>query len=135
MNAEKPDDAEQAPAPHIDAPSFPRESYDEELTRLAMWVDGYLVRVWVHSITTARPWCQQWREHRDAVSTLYALWLAWQELIETPIAGSSGPSAWIHTHLRPAMELLRAPHGPFAACMRGQSRNEHNLPTSALPHP
>ncbi|GAB3214266.1 hypothetical protein GCM10027294_53240 [Marinactinospora endophytica] len=124
---------QEAVAPHVDAPSFPRQAYEEEVARLGMWVDGYLVRVWVHSVTSTRPWCAHWREHRDAVSVLHALWLSWQEMIETSQAGSVGPSLWIHTHLRPTLDFLRSAQGPFAACMRGPNRNEHRLPISALP--
>ncbi|MFC7331421.1 DUF4913 domain-containing protein [Marinactinospora rubrisoli] len=124
---------EEKPAPHIDAPNFDRSSYEEEVNRLAMWVDGFLVPNFVYDPSQARPWCQQWRAHRDAVSVLFALWLAWQELIDTERSGSAGPSTWFNAHLRPHMEYLRSPTGPFASCMRGTSRNEHRLPISAQP--
>ncbi|MEY9210585.1 DUF4913 domain-containing protein (plasmid) [Thermobifida halotolerans] len=115
---------------HLDSPAFPRHqagAEQAELAKLRTWVDGYVVPTWVYEPSSDRPWCLQWDRHPDAVSVLHAAYRAYQELMDTEIAGLASPSTWIHQHLLPTLAYLRSPDGPFSRCVRG-SRIEHELP-------
>lgn len=128
--------AEAAPEPqaqfqHFDSPAFPRNlpgAEAEEMSKLVLWVSGYLVPTWVYEASTDKPWCLQWQKHPDAVSILHAVYRAYQELIDTEQAGLASPSTWIHHHLLPTLAELRKPDGPFSRCVRGPRQIEHELP-------
>ncbi|MEV5485597.1 MULTISPECIES: DUF4913 domain-containing protein [Streptomyces] len=102
------------------------KAYAEELAALTSWVHHLLLPVYGREITTSRPWCQQWREHPEAVARLHALWLAWQHLTDVE-AGLTGPSTWHRDHLDPALLQLRTPDGPFGACTTSPARPNHRL--------
>ncbi|QBI55922.1 DUF4913 domain-containing protein [Streptomonospora litoralis] len=101
-----------------------RDAYKTELAALVTWVDDFLVPVYVGSGEDSRtaqgggaaPWCPMWWEHHEAVGRLHALRLAYEELADTRTSGPSGPGVWHRDHLDPALERLRSPAGPFAAC-------------------
>ncbi|QKW32440.1 DUF4913 domain-containing protein (plasmid) [Nocardiopsis flavescens] len=119
---------------HLDSPHFPDSAAAEqtEIDKLRSWVSDYLVPVWVHSVSAEQPWCTSWQEHDDALSSLHALYRAWQGLINTEgDAGLVGPSNWIVHHLGPIMARLRDPRGPFRRCVRGTTKIEHHLPEPA----
>ncbi|NDU76252.1 DUF4913 domain-containing protein, partial [Actinomadura sp. DSM 109109] len=98
-----------------------------ELETLATWVNGLLVPVYVNQVSPLRPWCSRWWEHPEAIARLHALWLAWQSLTDAPSCGHTGPGDWHRDHLNPALARLRAPDGPFAACMVDPERPSHTL--------
>ncbi|MZD08307.1 DUF4913 domain-containing protein, partial [Streptomyces sp. SID5785] len=100
------------------------KAYEEELAALANWVHHLLMPVYGREVSTSRPWCQQWKEHSEAVARLHALWLAWQQLTDIE-AGLTGPSTWHRDHLDPALLHLRAPDGPFGACTTSSARTNH----------
>ncbi|MFI0722088.1 DUF4913 domain-containing protein [Streptomyces sp. NPDC021224] len=102
------------------------EAYEAELAALRNWVHGVLLPNYGREVSTARPWCEQWHEHPEAVARLHALWLAWRELTGAA-AGLTGPSVWHRDHLDIAMLQLRAPDGPFAACTTDARRPNHRL--------
>lgn len=105
------------------------ESFGTELAALREWVCRVILPVYGQEISSARPWCNQWQEHREAVARLHALWLAWKQLTG-PEGGLTGPSVWHRDHLDPALLRLRASDGPFAACTTSADRPRHRvLPT------
>lgn len=108
------------------------EAYRTELAALTTWVHHLLLPVYGREITTARPWCQQWQEHPEAVARLHALWLAWQQFTDIG-AGPSGPSVWHRDHLDPTLLQLRSADGPFGACTTSPARPHHRL--LATPEP
>lgn len=109
-------------------------AYDAELAGLRNWVNHLFLPVYGREISTARPWCDQWDEHLEAVARLHALWLAWQQLTDAK-AGLTGPSTWHRDHLDPALVHLRAPDGPFAACTTSPTRPNHRLLATPAPAP
>ncbi|MER6998224.1 DUF4913 domain-containing protein [Streptomyces sp. NPDC000410] len=112
--------------------AFDGTAYAEELAALTRWVHDLLLPVYGREITTGRPWCQQWREHPEAVARLHALWLAWQQLTDAE-AGLTGPSTWHRDHLDPTLLQLRTPDGPFGACTTSPTRPNHRLLASPEP--
>ena len=108
------------------------EAYDVELAALSDWVNYLFLPVYGREISTIRPWCTQWHEHPEAVARLHALWLAWQQLTDAE-AGLSGPSTWHRDHLDQALEHLRAPDGPFAACTTSTTRPNHRVLATPAP--
>jgi hypothetical protein len=108
------------------------EAYAVELAALSDWVNYLFLPVYGREITTTRPWCAQWHEHPEAVARLHALWLAWQQLTDAE-AGLSGPSTWHRDHLDQALEHLRAPDGPFAACTTSTTRPNHRVLATPAP--
>jgi len=107
------------------------ETYDKELALLAQWVQYVLVEQYLTEVSSNAPWCPRWWEHPQAVARLHALWLAWQELTTPEAGGYTGPSVWHRDHLDQCIAQLRAPDGPFAACMTKPDRVQHTL----LPQP
>lgn len=115
---------------HLDSAAFPRNqpgARETEVTKLRLWMEQYLVPTWIYEASSDRPWCNQWHRHPDAVSVLHAVYLAWLELLDADRSGLAAPSTWIHQHLRPALDYLRAPTGPFSLCIRG-TEIRHELP-------
>lgn len=107
--------------------------YDQELAALSVWVEYVLAPVYLLEVSTTAPWCERWWDHPSAVARLHALWLAWQELTTPEAGGYTGPSIWSRDHLRPTMDELRHPNGPFAACTTNPSRPQHaHLPQPAV---
>jgi Domain of unknown function (DUF4913) len=102
------------------------EEYENELDALSDWVDDFLLEVYGREVSTAAPWCERWQDHLEAVGRLHALWMAYQQHIE-PDAGPAGPAVWHRDHLDHTMAVLRAPNGPFAACMTDPERPSHRL--------
>ncbi|SOD67450.1 protein of unknown function [Streptomyces zhaozhouensis] len=102
------------------------EEYDQELAALAIWVEYVLAPAFLNEISSSAPWCERWWEHLPAVARLHALWLAWQELTTPEAGGYTGPSVWARDHLRPTMDELRSPTGPFAACATKPGSANHS---------
>ncbi len=102
------------------------DAYAEELAALTRWVDEVLLPVYGREVSTQAPWCPWWAEHPEAVARLHGLWLAWQQHI-APEAGLSGPAVWHRDHLDHVWAQLRAPNGPFSACMTSPKRPAHRL--------
>ena len=102
------------------------DAYAAELAALSDWVDHLFLPVYGREISTARPWCEQWREHPEAVARLHALWLAWQQLTDAE-ASLCGPSVWHRDHLDHALAQLRSPDGPFAPCTTSAARPNHRM--------
>lgn len=84
-----------------------------------------LVPTYLGEISSSATWCASWWDHPAAVARLHALWLAWQQLTDPETCGLTGPSVWHRDHLDPAVSHLRAPDGPFAACMTDPDRPQH----------
>ncbi|MFE7216333.1 DUF4913 domain-containing protein [Streptomyces sp. NPDC057611] len=110
------------------------EAYAVELAALSDWVNYLFLPVYGREISTARPWCDRWHEHPEAVARLHGLWLAWQQLTAAE-AGLSGPSTWHRDHLDQALVHLRAPDGPFAACTTSPTRPNHRVLATPAPEP
>jgi hypothetical protein len=102
------------------------EEFENELDALSDWVEDFLLEVYGREVSTAAPWCERWQEHREAVARLHALWMAYQQHIE-PEAGPSGPAVWHRDFLDHTMTAVRAPNGPFAACMTNPERPTHRI--------
>ncbi|WP_225848237.1 DUF4913 domain-containing protein [Streptomyces sp. HPF1205] len=115
-------------------PTMEGQPYATELAALTDWVNHLLLPVYGREISPARPWCERWHEHPEAVARLHALWLAWRHLT-TSEAGLTGPSTWHRDHLDHALLQLRAPDGPFAACTTNPDRTSHRLLPSPAPGP
>ncbi|MCX5199692.1 DUF4913 domain-containing protein [Streptomyces sp. NBC_00249] len=113
------------------------EKYAAELAALDGWVTNLLVPTYLGEVSSSATWCACWWEHPPAVARLHALWLSWQELTDPETCGRTGPSVWHRDHLDPAMAQLRAPDGPFAACMTSPDRLQHDVlpvpPVAPLP--
>jgi Domain of unknown function (DUF4913) len=102
------------------------DAYDAELRKLAAWVETILIPYYAREATQAAPWCARWFEHSEAVARLHACWLAWQGLTDpTAGAGATGASQWHRDHLDPMLTRLRAPDGPFTACMTMSDTPRH----------
>ncbi|GAB3463310.1 hypothetical protein GCM10027570_50450 [Streptomonospora sediminis] len=112
-----------------------RDAYKGELAALVTWVNDFLVPVYAGPLEGGSsgagpaPWCPVWWEHHEAVGRLHALRLAYEELADTRVSGPSGPAVWHRDHLDPALDRLRSPEGPFAACSatmghRSRTRSE-----------
>ncbi|MDG5807952.1 DUF4913 domain-containing protein [Streptomyces ossamyceticus] len=102
--------------------------YDEELRALTEWVEAVLVPGFLAEPSADARWCHLWFEHNIAVYRLHALWLAWQELTDPTTCGYTGPSVWFRDHYDPCMRELRAPHGPFQGCTKGEHQINHRPP-------
>jgi hypothetical protein len=105
--------------------------YGEELRQLTLWVHHVLLPVYGREVTSTAPWCSCWWEHPEAVGQLHGLWLAWAELTG-PGSSTCGPANWHRDHLRPVMESLRDPLGPFAGCKPGAHRPKEFPPIDAV---
>ncbi|MGH3379457.1 MAG: DUF4913 domain-containing protein [Actinoallomurus sp.] len=123
---QKQDQAE-AP-PHI--LTLTGEQARQALTRLAKWVDGYLVPSYIagRTVSPANPWCPSWWLHPEAVARLEAVWLAFTELADPESGGYTGRGTWFREHLDIAVEQLRSPTGPFARCMTDSDYPKHAEP-------
>lgn len=136
--AEETDDTDPRQPPQI-PPLILRldeSTYDAELAALGVWVRYVLAECYLTEVSSSAPWCERWYEHPQAVARLHALWLAWQELTTPETGGYTGPSIWHRDHLDPCIAHLRAPSGPFAACMTNPDRPQHTAlqqPLTALP--
>jgi hypothetical protein len=128
------DDQEQPAAPPLIL-KLSGEEYDQELAALAIWVEYVLVPIYLAEVSTTAPWCEVWWEHPPAVARLHALWLAWQELTTPEVGGYTGPSVWARDHLRPTIDELRAPNGPFAGCITNPNRPQHVVPPQPAVRP
>ena len=106
------------------------EEREDELDALSDWVEDFLLPVYGSEVTTAAPWCLQWKEHDAVVAWLHALWLAYQQHKE-PEAGLAGLFVWHRDFLTHAVAAIRAPGGPLSACMTSPELPAHRL----LPSP
>ncbi|SFC59549.1 DUF4913 domain-containing protein [Streptomyces aidingensis] len=125
----RPGDGGEQPEPEAESAfilALDEEAYRTELAALTTWVHHLLLPVYGREISTARPWCQRWQDHPEAVARLHALWLAWQQFTDIG-AGPSGPSVWHRDHLDPALLQLRSADGPFGACTTSPARPHHRL--------
>jgi Domain of unknown function (DUF4913) len=109
--------------------------YGPALDALDEWVRQVLVPTYVTGVepSTSQPWCAHWWRHPQAKARLYAVWMAWQELTDPMVGGMTGPSVWQRDHLDPALDRLRSPVGPFAACLTHPDRPRHTDPDPAVP--
>lgn len=79
------------------------------------WVLGYLL------VNVTRPfgevglqrwyWCEQWWRHNEAVTTLTALWYAWEHARLEP----TGMIGWLH-ELHYHLGVICSADGPFREC-------------------
>ncbi|WP_329473074.1 DUF4913 domain-containing protein [Streptomyces sp. NBC_01723] len=132
--AEPPSEA--PPPPQV--PSPPRfilylegTEYAQNLRQLTLWTHHVLLPVYGREVTSATPWCSRWWEHMDAIAQLHGLWLAWADLTG-PGSPACGPANWHRDYLRPVMDSLRDPMGPFAGCKPGNHRSKERPPVDAL---
>jgi hypothetical protein len=64
-------------------------------------------------------WCAQWWAHPEALSRIYALWRAWEDLRRD---GEQGLAAWWGHHLDRHLDMLTRAEGPFGRCRPGAHR-------------
>jgi hypothetical protein len=127
-----PPDSFPAPTAAVPITAMEDAAYARELDQLTQWVNSVLLPVYGREVSTTRPWCPCWREHREAVARLHALWQSWKQHTASD-AGLSGMSVWHRDHLDHALAQLRAPDGPFGACTTSPTRPSHRLlPTPDL---
>ncbi|MEW1926414.1 DUF4913 domain-containing protein [Streptomyces sp. NPDC088360] len=104
-------------------------AYDDEKRALIEWVEGVLVPGYLSEPSAEARWCHLWFEHeKGVIPRLHALWLAWQELTDPATCGYTGPSVWHRDHYDPCMRELRASHGPFQGCTKGEHQIAHRMP-------
>jgi hypothetical protein len=108
------------------------DAYREALGGLELWVRHLLIPVYGRELSSAEPWCPRWWEHEEAVAWLYALWMAWQSLTDAR-AAMTDATAWHRDYLRPVMDTLRSPMGPFAGCKPGMHRAKEPPPLDPYP--
>lgn len=73
-------------------------------------------------------WCARWWAHPEAMSRIYALWLAWEEL-----RFGTGPSDWWSHHLDRHLWVLTGHDGPFARCRPDEHRPAVPYPAEPAP--
>lgn len=131
---DQPQQPNQAKQDQADAPphilTLTGEEYRQALTKLATWVDGYLIPSYIagRRVSPATPWCPAWWLHPEAVARLEAVWLAFTELADPKSGGYAGRGTWFREHLDIALEQLRSPTGPFARCMTDSDYPKHADP-------
>jgi len=96
---------------------------DDDYPSLDRWVRDYFCATLSRPLGGEFRWCSQWREHREAVVRLDALWCSWRALRRDPALGMS---TWFHNFLDPQLTTLLSARGPFSAC----SLNRHEKETS-----
>jgi hypothetical protein len=96
--------------------------YQNELEKLAAWVENLLVPIYGREVSSTALWCPCWWDHPEAIGRLHAVYLAWLELTGAQ-AELYGPGLWHRDYLDPMMVQLRGPDGPFAACSSGDRPN------------
>ncbi|MDQ0808445.1 hypothetical protein QFZ63_000159 [Streptomyces sp. B3I7] len=107
----------------------------EAIERLVFWVHYLVLPVYADETSSSAPWCPRWWEHTKAVTYLYALWMAWQELTDFN-GGLTGPAVWHRDFLAPTMAILRDPSGPFAGCKEGSHQSkEPPVVDQYMPYP
>src|SRR4051812_29699078 len=47
---------------------------------LDAWVNDYFTVVFARAVGGEMRWCSQWRDHREALTRLEALWRSWETL-------------------------------------------------------
>ena len=107
-----------------------------ELDVLTPWVEDLMRTTYGREVSTNRPWCTRWYDHVEAVVTFHALWLSFQLQTDAESGGLGGPATWHRDFLWPILAQMRAPDGPFAACMTHPDRPTHRVlppPPPALP--
>lgn len=90
-----------------------RPAGDDDYPDLDSWVRDYFCATFSRPLGGEHRWCSQWREHREAVLRLDALWSSWKALRRDPALGMS---TWLHQCLDPQLLALLGPRGPFASC-------------------
>ncbi|MBC3762600.1 DUF4913 domain-containing protein [Quadrisphaera oryzae] len=91
---------------------------------LDSWVADYMCATFSRPLGGEFRWCSKWREHREAVVRLDALWCSWKALSRDP---SLGLSTWLHNFLDPQLIVLLSSRGTFSGCS-----SERNEPGAAL---
>jgi hypothetical protein len=77
------------------------------------WVDHYWSVVFVRAVGGTVRWCNQWREHPEAVLRLEALWRSWETL---RLDANLGIATWLTTFADPQISALTSGVGTFASC-------------------
>jgi Domain of unknown function (DUF4913) len=113
-------------APH--ASSDADEGAKPLYTNVEDWVRGYLL------VNFTRPfgevglqrwyWCEQWWRHNEAVTTLTALWYAWEHARLEP----TGMIGWLH-EMRYHLGVVGSADGPFRECAAA----DHDRPAKHRP--
>ena len=94
--------------------SSPTASVSEPAyARLEDWVEQYFLPTFRRPIGGEIRWCDEWREHAEAVTRLEALWRSWEVLRLDP---NLGIATWLTTYLDPLLVVLLSRAGPFAHC-------------------
>ncbi|MFC0039572.1 DUF4913 domain-containing protein [Actinomadura rayongensis] len=76
-------------------------------------------------------WCAEWWRHAEAISRIYALWMAWEHLRGE---GPLGPSTWWLHHADPHLSVLMSrDNGPFAGCRPDRHNPPEPLPFKIAP--
>lgn len=93
---------------------------------LDSWVQDYFCATFQRPLGGEFRWCSQWREHREAVVRLGALWCSWKALRRDPALGLS---SWFHNFLDPQLSIIMGSKGPFVQC----SSTRHEKSTTEGP--
>ena len=96
------------PAPPSASPPAP-SALEPAYARLEDWVDQYFLPTFRRPIGGEIRWCDEWREHAEAVTRLEALWRSWEVLRLDP---NLGIATWLTTYLDPLLVVLLSRAGP-----------------------
>jgi len=95
---------------------------EQDYPDLDIWVRDYFCATFQRPLGGEFRWCSQWREHREAVVRLDALWCSWKALRRDPALGIS---TWLHQFLDPQLGIVLGARGPFAQC--SSARHEQGV--------
>lgn len=82
-------------------------------TSVEDWVDQYWSVVFVRPVGGSVRWCEEWREHPEAVLRLEALWRSWETL---RLDANLGMATWLTSFADAQVSALTSAAGTFASC-------------------
>jgi hypothetical protein len=88
------------------------------------WVREYFAPTFGRPIGGDIRWCEQWREHAEAIGRLEALWRSWEVLRLDP---AMGMVSWLTNYLDPQLLALLGRAGPFSQCAVGRHAPQPGL--------
>lgn len=99
---------------------------EEDHPDLDSWVAGYFCATFSRPLGGEFRWCSHWREHREAIVRLNALWCSWKALRRDPALGMA---TWLQQFLDPQLGVLLSARGPFAHCSSTRHEDAVSTPT------
>jgi hypothetical protein len=119
---------EVATAMSADMTSAPT-SLELQYKTLDDWVRGYFLPTFSRPIGGEIRWCDEWREHAEAITRLEALWRSWEHLRLEPALGMA---TWLTNHLDPQLAAIHSRSGTFAQCQPERHAPSDVAPPSGL---